>query len=94
MHHYSIHAERSYLDSIVRFVRFHSIRSREDLFDLALHGTVAAATQNQALIALAKSPTKTPTTQANHFALRAKLYLAANRAAFQQLQQIKSQLIA
>lgn len=66
--------------------------------------------------ALAKSPTKTPTTQANHFfasicafvklellshstnlnhfALKVKLYLAANRAAFQQLQQIKSQLTA
>ena len=63
--------------------------------------------------ALAKSPTKTPTTQANHFfaamwaylklellsqqtylnhfALKAKLYLAANRAAFQQLQLIKAQ---
>jgi IS4 transposase len=65
---------------------------------------------------LAKSPTKTLTTQANHFfasvcafvklellskqtklnhfALKAKLYLAANRAAFQQLQLIKSQLPA
>jgi len=66
--------------------------------------------------ALAKSPTKTLTTQANHFfasvcafiklellshstklnhfALKAKLYLAANRAAFHQLQLIKSQLPA
>jgi len=66
--------------------------------------------------ALAKSPTQTLTTQANHFfaslcafvklellshqtklnhfALKAKLYLAANRAAFLQLQQIKSQLSA
>lgn len=66
--------------------------------------------------ALAKSPTHTLTTQANHFfaslcafvkleglshqtklnpfALKAKLYLAANRAAFQQLQQIKAQLTA
>lgn len=66
--------------------------------------------------ALAKSPTKTLTTQANHFfaamwayvklellsqqtrlnhfALKAKLYLAANRAAFQELQQIKTQLTA
>jgi hypothetical protein len=33
-------------------------------------------------------------TKLNHFALKAKLYLAANRAAFQQLQQIKAQLTA
>ena len=32
LHHYSIHTERSYVDWIVRFVRFHSMRSREDLF--------------------------------------------------------------
>jgi hypothetical protein len=66
--------------------------------------------------ALAKSPTHTLTTQANHFfaslcafvkleclshqtklnhfAIKAKLYLAANRAAFQQLQQIQSQMTA
>lgn len=66
--------------------------------------------------ALAKSPTKTLTTQANHFfasvwafvklellshsthlnhfALKAKLYLAANRAAFQQLQLLKPHLSA
>jgi Transposase DDE domain len=66
--------------------------------------------------ALAKSPTQTLTTQANHFfaslsafvkleclshqtllnhfSLKAKLYLAANRAAFQQLQLIKAQLTA
>jgi hypothetical protein len=66
--------------------------------------------------ALAKSPTQTLVTQANHFfaslcafvkleflshqtklnhfALKAKLYLAANRAAFNQLQQIKAQLAA
>jgi site-specific recombinase XerD len=48
---------------IVRFVRFHGMRSREDLFpaeskiesfltDLAVHGNVAAATQNQAMNAL------------------------------------------
>jgi hypothetical protein len=48
LHHYSIHTERSYVDWIVRFVRFHSMRSREDLFpaeakiesfltDLAVH---------------------------------------------------------
>ena len=48
LHHYSIHTERSYVDWIVRFVRFHGMRSREDLFpgeakiesfltDLAVH---------------------------------------------------------
>ena len=55
LHHYSIHTERSYVDWIVRFVRFHSMRSREDLFpaeakiesfltDLAVHANVAPAT--------------------------------------------------
>jgi hypothetical protein len=66
--------------------------------------------------ALAKSPTQTLTTQANHFfaslcafvklellshqtklnhfALKAKLYLAANKAAFNQLQLIKAKLAA
>ena len=29
-HHYSIHTERSYVD--VRFIRFHRMRSRDDLF--------------------------------------------------------------
>jgi len=63
LHHYSIHTERSYVEWIVRFVRFHDMRSREDLFpaepkieafltDLAVHGNVAAATQNQAMNAL------------------------------------------
>ena len=63
LHHYSIHTERSYVEWIVRFVRFHGMRSREDLFpaepkieafltDLAVHGNVAAATQNQAMNAL------------------------------------------
>jgi hypothetical protein len=57
LHHYSIHTERSYVEWIVRFVRFHGMRSREGLFpaepkiesfptDLAVHGHVAAATQN------------------------------------------------
>ena len=61
LHHYSRHAERSYVDR--RFVRFHGMRSRADLFpaapkvdafltDLAVHEDVAAATQNQALHAL------------------------------------------
>jgi integron integrase len=63
IHHYSIHTERSYVEWSVRFVRFHGMRSRQDLFpaepkidafltDLALHGHVAAATQNQAMNAL------------------------------------------
>jgi hypothetical protein len=60
LHHYSIHTERSYVEWIVRFVRFHGMRSREDLFpaepkaesfltDLAVNGNVAAAAQNQAM---------------------------------------------
>ena len=63
LHHYSIHTERSYVEWIVRFVRFHGMRSRVDLVpaepkieafltDLAMHGHVAAATQNQAMNAL------------------------------------------
>jgi len=63
LHHYSIHTERSYVEWIVRFVRFYGMRSREDLFpaepkiesfltDLALNGNVAAATQKQAMNAL------------------------------------------
>jgi Phage integrase, N-terminal SAM-like domain len=31
LHHYSIHTERSYVDWIVRFIRFHRMRSRDDL---------------------------------------------------------------
>jgi integron integrase len=61
--HYSMHTERSYVEWIRRFVRFHGRRSREDLCpaepkidalltDLAVHGHVAAATQNQAMNAL------------------------------------------
>ena len=63
LHHYSIHTERSSVEWIVRFVRFHGMRSRHDLFpaepkiesfltDLAVQGNVAAATQNQAMNAL------------------------------------------
>jgi hypothetical protein len=59
LHHYSIHTERSYVDWIVRFVRFHGMRSRKDLFptepkveafltDWAVNGNVAPATQSQA----------------------------------------------
>src|ERR671919_2266589 len=63
LHHYSMHTERSYVEWIVRFVRFHGMRSRQDLFpaepkieafltDLAMNGNVAPATQNQAMNAL------------------------------------------
>lgn len=63
LHRYSIHTERSYIDWIVRFVRFHRMLSREDLFpaeskiesyltNLALEEKVAPATQNQAMNAL------------------------------------------
>jgi integrase len=63
LHHYSLHTERSYVDRIVRLVRFHGMRSREDFFpaepkieafltNLAVHGNIAAATQNQAMNAL------------------------------------------
>ncbi len=31
LHHYSIHTERTYVDWIIRFVRFHRMRSRADL---------------------------------------------------------------
>ena len=63
LHHYSMHTERAYVEWIVRFVRFHGMRSRQDLFpaepkieafltDLAVHGHVAAVTQNRAMNAL------------------------------------------
>ena len=63
LHRCSIHTERSYLEWIVRYVGFHHMRSRDDLFppepkieafltDLAVNRTVAAATQNQAMNAL------------------------------------------
>ena len=63
LHHYSIHTERSYVDWIIRFVRFHSMPSREDLYPaesrieaflthLAVDENVAPATQNQAMNAL------------------------------------------
>ena len=62
--HYSIHTERSYCDWIGRFVRFHKMRSREQLLaagasevecflsHLAEDRKVAASTQNQAMNAL------------------------------------------
>ena len=59
LHHYSIHTERSYVDWIIRFVRFHTMGSRMGLLpaepkieafltDLAVRGNVAPATKNQA----------------------------------------------
>ena len=62
--HYSIRTERSYCDWIRRYIRFHRMQNREELFarsearieeflsDLAVHGHVAASTQNQAFNAL------------------------------------------
>jgi Phage integrase, N-terminal SAM-like domain len=63
LHHYSMHTERSCVEWIVRFVRFHGMRSREDLLpaepkiesfltDLAVNRNVAAATRNQTMNAL------------------------------------------
>ena len=63
LQHYSIHTERSYVDWIVRYVRFHKMQSRADLqpaeakmeaflSDLAVTQHVAPATQNQAMNAL------------------------------------------
>jgi len=57
--HYSIRTERSYCDWIRRYVKFHGMRTREELIpgeakieaflsDLAVNGHVAASTQNQA----------------------------------------------
>ncbi len=63
LHHYSLPTERTYLDWIRRYVRFHRMRCREGLAggeakieafltDLAVNGQVAPATQNQAMNAL------------------------------------------
>ena len=57
--HYAIRTEQAYCDWVKRYVRFHKMGSREDLFpgvekvelflsDLAVNGHVAAPTQNQA----------------------------------------------
>src|SRR5205809_6350439 len=54
LYHYSIHTERSYVEWIRRFARFHRMQSRDDLFpaepkieafltDLAVQSNVAAA---------------------------------------------------
>jgi integron integrase len=62
--HYAISTERSYVDWITRFIKFHRLQSREQLLAagaleverfltwLAVEGNVAASTQNQALNAL------------------------------------------
>src|SRR3954464_13182555 len=63
LRHYSIRTEQSYCDWIRRYVKFHGLKSREELFpaepkveafltDLAVNGRVAASTQNQAFNAL------------------------------------------
>ncbi len=60
LHHYSIHTERSYCDWIKRFIRFHKMKSRDDLKDgelkieeflthPAVDGHVSPSTQNQAM---------------------------------------------
>ena len=64
LHHYSMHTERSSVEWIRRFARFHGLRSRAALFpaepkieafltDLGWQGNVAAITQNRAMHALA-----------------------------------------
>jgi len=57
--HYAISTERSYCDWIIRFIKFHRLRSREQLLAagapeverfltwLAVSGNVSASTQNQ-----------------------------------------------
>src|ERR1022692_3835516 len=61
--HYALRTERCYCDWIRRYIRFHGMRSREELLpgtekvelflsDLAINGHVAASTQNQAFNAL------------------------------------------
>jgi len=63
LRHYSIRTEQSYCDWVRRYIRFHGMKSREELVpgtgkveaflsDLAINGRVAAATQNQAFNAL------------------------------------------
>ena len=58
LRHYAIRTEQCYCDWIRRYVRFHGMKSREELYpgtekvelflsDLAVNGQVAASTQNQ-----------------------------------------------
>jgi hypothetical protein len=57
--HYAIRTEQAYCEGIRRFIKFHGMRSREELqpaeakmelflTDPAVNGKVAASTQNQA----------------------------------------------
>lgn len=59
--HYSIRTEHTYVDWVVRYVRFHNVRHPAEmgaaeissyLTHLAVDGNVAASTQNQALCSL------------------------------------------
>ena len=62
--HYSLRTERSYCDWLRRYIRFHKMKSREEMLvdatakvelflsDLAVNGQVAASTQNQAFNSL------------------------------------------
>jgi hypothetical protein len=63
LRHYAIRTEEAYCDWIKRYIRFHGMRSRDELVpgtakvemflsDLAVNGKVAASTQNQAFNAL------------------------------------------
>src|SRR5436190_13107273 len=63
LRHYSIRTEQCYCDWIRRFIKFHHMRSRDELLegggkvesflsDLAVNGHVSASTQNQAFNAL------------------------------------------
>jgi site-specific recombinase XerD len=63
LHHYSIHTEKTYCIWIKHFVRFHKMKSRDDLQHgekkieafltfLAVEKNIAPATQNQAMNAL------------------------------------------
>ncbi len=61
--HYSIRTEHSYCDWVKRYVHYHQMHGREEMFpaepkieqflsDLAVNGKVAVSTQNQAFNAL------------------------------------------
>src|SRR5436190_2729834 len=63
VHRYALRTERAYVDWVRRYVKFHGMKSREDLgggtkkveaflTHLAVEGNVAPSTQNQALNAL------------------------------------------
>src|SRR5688572_13945898 len=63
LHRYALRTEKAYCDWVRRYVKFHGMKSREDLAggkekvegfltDLAARGRVSASTQNQALKAL------------------------------------------